>query len=180
MNINNSSEQVYYGTVTHFDSNKHYGFIEDETKNSYYFFVDTNDIIQKKKELKKQKDHKSVRTKFFNGDEVTFRIRSNDDRIEAYDVEFIRNVKLEFLVKDAEEKQILYGYLKKNGDKFYVKHIDTCIFIPIKISKDKLDLEAIYTQKINQLVPFSLHMRRKIEKLSAILVDRKHSDNYDK
>ncbi|GHT68499.1 hypothetical protein FACS189452_08280 [Bacteroidia bacterium] len=181
MNSQNYSDQIYNGIVSHYNESKHYGFIEGEDNNSYYFFVDTKALKQKNIELRKQNQTKKYRLKFCAGDEIQFKIRTINDKSEAYDIEYIRNVKRELLVAESEEKQVLSGYLKQiDGNKFFVKHISTYIFIPIKISNNEIDIDSVYAQRLNQLVQFKLEHQNKIEKLSAILVDREFGEDWRK
>ncbi|MDR1897340.1 MAG: hypothetical protein LBR10_11180 [Prevotellaceae bacterium] len=175
----NYSEQIYNGIISYYNEIKHYGFIESEDGNSYYFFVDIRQLKQKIIELRRQNSNEIIKYKFCSGDEVQFKIKKSNDKIEVYAVEYIRNVRKQLLINEADKNQILFGYLKQiNDDKFFVKHISTYVFVPIKISNYEIDIDEVYTQRLNKLVQFKLTQTKKIEKLSAILVDRKFSDEY--
>jgi hypothetical protein len=179
--VQNYSEQVYSGIISYYNEIKHFGFIESEDGNSYYFFVDVKKLKQKIIELRRQnKSNERIKYKFCSGDEVQFKIKKSKDEIEADSVEYIRNVRRQLLINEADRQQILFGYLKQiNNDKFFVKHISTYVFVPIEISNHEIDIDEVYTQRLNQLVQFQLTQTKKIEKLSAILVDRKFSEEYE-
>ena len=78
------------------------------------------------------------------------------------------------LINEAKEKTVLFGYLKKIKDKFFVKHISTYIFVPIKFSKYETDFDFVYEERINELVQFQLINTNNIDKLKAVLTDRKY------
>ncbi|MDR3246368.1 MAG: S1 RNA-binding domain-containing protein [Prevotellaceae bacterium] len=171
------SAQIYHGYVSFFHQNKNFGFIECDDGTSYYFFSDVKELIKRSKELRKLKQSK-LRVKFFENDEVNFKIRTLNGKIEVYEVEYLGNTKKEQIITESEENHILYGYLKQIEDKFFVKHISTYVFIPLKISEFEIDIDSVYTQRLNQLVQFKLEQVKNIDKLSAILVDRKFNANW--
>jgi ribosomal protein S1 len=176
-NISNSPK-IHIGVVTYYNNRKHFGFIEDEDNNSRYFFIDIVQSKAKNKELKQLKQTK-IKTKFHEGDEVNYKLRLVNDKEEVYDIEYIRNTKRQSILNEAIEKQILLGYLKQIDDKFFVKHIPTYIFIPLKILPVEIDIEEIYSQRINQIIQFKLERTEEIDRLSAYLVDRKFDYRYD-
>lgn len=163
--------QRYKGVVSYFETQKHYGFIESEG-NSYYFYID---IIQTKKlsfDLKNEGKPK-LKSKFRVGDEVSFILKLVDNEFEASEIEYLGNPILQMVLAEATEKDVLQGYLKKIRDNFFVKHISTYVFIPVKISKYEIDLDLVYENRINQLVEFHLNNTSKIEKIKAVLLDRR-------
>ncbi|GHT03388.1 hypothetical protein AGMMS49525_08380 [Bacteroidia bacterium] len=164
--------QIYNGVVSFYHIQKHFGFIECDN-NSYYFFIDTGDIKAKNIELRRKKIKQKIKTKYNIGDEVNFKLKYVDDKKEAYDIEYLGNAQRQLLVNEAEEKLILVGYLKKVDDNFFVKHISTYLFIPVKISKYEIDIDSVYENRINQLIQFQLENTKKIDNLKAVLVDRK-------
>ena len=164
--------QVHSGVVSYFDTHKHFGFIESDN-NSYFFFIDTEKIKELNKELKKQGKPK-IKLKFQTGDEVNFKLRFLDNEIEAYDLEYFGNSHRQSLINEAEEKTVLLGYLKKIKDKFFVKHISTYIFVPVKFSKYEIDIASVYEGRLNQLVQFQLINTNEIDKLKAVLTDRRY------
>jgi ribosomal protein S1 len=173
------STKVYNGYVSYYNTNKHFGFIECEDGNSYYFFLDAKDLKRKNRELYKM-GLSILKKKIYTGDEVNFKLKNSNDKIEAYDMEFVGNYRRQLLIDEAVEKQTLLGYLKQIEGNFFVKHISTYVFVPLKISVYEIDIDSVYTQRLNQLVKFKLEQKKHIDKLSAILVDRKFSDSWEK
>lgn len=167
---------TYFGHVSRYDTDRHFGFIETED-NTYFFFFDKKEQIQLKKSGVIDRIHK-----FSSGDEVEFQLRpsiKDSSRLEAYNIKFIRNLRRQKLVEEAKEKDILLGYLKQvDNEKLFVKHKTTYVFVPLKISEWETDLEAVYFDRIDKLVEFRLTQTEKLDKLCAVLTDRKFSKEY--
>ena len=172
-------ETIYNGYISFYHVQRHFGFIACDGK-SYYFFLNTDEIKSKNKELKKQKIETKFRTLYYIGDEVNFKLKISDGKTEAYDIEYIGNPQKQSLLSEAEEKQILYGYLKRIGENFFIKHISTYIFIPIRIYDFEIDIDEVYTKRVNQLLQFQLYRAKNTDALTAILVDRKVSPDWEK
>jgi small subunit ribosomal protein S1 len=170
--------QRYKGVVSYFETQKHYGFIESEG-NSYYFNID---IIQTKKlnfDLKNEGKPK-LKFKFRVGDEVSFILKLIDNNLKACEIEYLGNPSLQLIIAEAAEKHILSGYLQKIKERFFVKHISTNIFLPIKFSKYEIDLDLVYEKRINQLIQFQLKDTNRIENIKAELLDRRLCYDWEK
>jgi cold shock CspA family protein len=171
------NSKIYIGHITRFDSERHFGFVETENENSYFFFFEKTEQIQLKRQGLINKIHK-----FCSGDEVEFKLRPSQkdtNKTEAFDLRFIKNERREKLIEEANQSDNLLGYLKLiDNDKFFVKHISTYVFIPIDISDWETDLHETYTNRLDKLVNFKLTQTQKIDKLKAILTDMKFIDEY--
>ncbi len=169
--------QTHIGHITRYDSVKHYGFIETAEKENYFFFNDKTEILRQKKAGNIKTVHK-----YCSGDEVEFKIKNSlgdKEKVEAYDIVFIRNKRREDLINEALNNSKLFGYLKLiENEKLFVKHINTYVFIPIEISDWESDLQNVYYDRIDKLVEFNLIQTNKIDKLLAVLTDRKFLSEY--
>jgi len=175
---NQDFSKIYNGNVLYFNTKKHFGFIESDNS-SYYFFLDVKKIKTENREFRKQKIESKIKAQYNIGDEVNFKLKLSNDKIEAYDIEYLGNAQRTLLLNEAAENDVLSGYLKKIEDKFFVKHLTTYIFIPVEIKKNEIDKDLIYENRINQLVQFELKITG-IDKLKAIIVDRKLNPNLEK
>jgi len=169
--------RIHNGVVSRFDTKKHYGFIECEN-NSYFFFIDSDDINAKIIALKKQGIKANMKTIYNVGDEVNFKLKYLGDTVEAFDIEYVGNKQRQLLIEEYQEKKVLLGYLKKINDGFFVKHISTYVFLPVEISKYEID--SVYDERINQMVQFQLKNINKIDKIKAVLTDRKYICEWEK
>ena len=171
------NSKIYIGHITRFDSKRHFGFVETENENSYFFFFDKTEQIQLKKQGVVNKIHK-----FCSGDEVEFKIRPSQkdiNKVEGFDLKFIKNERREKLIEEANQSESLLGYIKLiDSDKLFIKHISTYVFIPLDISDWETDLDEIYTNRVDELVNFKLTQTQKIDKLKAVLTDVKYSNDY--
>jgi len=159
------SNIILYGFISRFYVELNYGFIEADDGNCYFFFHD-------KKQYKTSEEAKAAH-KFRAGDRVAFQAEYDEKgRTKACNVKFIQNEKRDKLIKEAEESNTLKGYLKKIDDDYFVKHINTYIFIPVKISEWETNLESIYQDRIDDLVLFELRNIKKPHSLYATLTDR--------
>lgn len=169
--------KIYNGHITRYDSERHFGFVETENENSYFFFYEKTEQIQLKKQGLINKIHK-----FCSGDEVEFKIRPSKketNKIEAFDLRFIKNKRREKLIEEANQSDYLLGYIKLiDNDKLFIKHISTYVFIPLDISDWETDLDEIYTNRVDKLVNFKLTQIQKTDKLKAVLTDVKFSNDY--
>jgi len=160
--------KVHKGVVSYFDTQKHFGFIECDN-NSYYFFLDKNTIAQNK--VLREQGFSKRSSRFLQGDEVSFKLKFSNSKVEAEVVEYLGNSLWQSLRNEEEEKTILLGCLKKINDRYFVKHTSTCIFIPVKIPKNDIDIDLVYEERINQLVEFRLTKSKRNDKIKAILND---------
>lgn len=176
-NISDTSK-IHAGIVTYYNNRKHFGFIKGEDGNSYYFFIDIIQARTKNEELRQLKQP-TIKTRFLEWDEVKYKVRTVNDKKEAYDIEYSGNTKRQSIIDEAIERQILSGYLKQIKEQFFVKHFPTYIFIPLKILPVEIDIDRIYSQRINRIVRFKLEEKSKINELSAYLVDRKFDSRCD-
>lgn len=168
-------EKTYIGHIVRLKKQQNFGFIESENFEEFFFYID-------KKEYNVNKNNGGIKNtkKFCLGDEVKFKLRKSliyEFELEAYDIIFVKNRRIELLIEEAKQNKILNGFLKLiDDDNFYVKHIPTYIFIKLKISKSETDIQDNYYNKINSLVEFELTHIEKIDKLSAVLTNRKFKD----
>lgn len=171
------NNKTYNGHITRYDSDRHFGFVETQDENSYFFFFDKTEQIQLKKQRLINKIHK-----FCSGDKVEFKLRPSRksiDKLEAYDLKFIKNERREQLINEANQSDNLLGYIKLiDNEKLFVKHISTYVFIPLVISNWETSLDEVYYNRVEQLVTFRLTQTQKIDKLSAVLTDTKFIDEY--
>lgn len=164
-------ENTLKGTVSRFYPEKMYGFIETESKISYFFFDDKT--IYKTAKERYSSHH------FCSGDEVEFKLKKYEgEKVIAYDLKFIQNTKLDKIIEEATELNVLKGYLKKIEKEYFIKHLGTYLFIPIKISDWETDLNIVYEERINKLLTFELHDLNKPFKLYGTLTDRIFNPEY--
>lgn len=172
------TSKIYTGHVARFDYNKYFGFIETDARSSYFFFYDKAEVARQRRA------GFNTGHKFSAGDEVEFKLRpslKDPAKAEAYDVIFIRNERRDKLIEEANNAEFLLGYLKQiDGDKLFVKHISTYMTIPVNVSAWEMDLKKVYTNRLDQLVSFTLTDTEKPDKLSAVLKDRVFSPAYEK
>ena len=172
-------DTLYIGEVRFFNNEKNFGFIRTDDGKSYYFCHD----VEWHKKLKAEGVTKSQR-KFSVGHEVSFKLKPHakyKDEFEAYEIRFIRNVidiHRQEIIDQSQTDSVLQGYLKGMEGGFFIKHKDTYVFVPVKISEWEADLESVYSNRINSLVKFKLVQPSKITSLKAYLIDRKFSDLY--
>jgi len=169
--------QTHKGHITRYDNERHFGFIETAENEIYFFFHDKAEVIKQKKEGKIKTVHKHC-----SGDEVEFKLKrslKDNEKFEAYDIVFIRNERRDNLIKEALINPKLLGYLKLiDNEKLFVKHINTYVFIPVQISEWESDLQTFYFDRIDKLVEFNLTQTEKVDKLAAVLTNRKFVPEY--
>ncbi len=174
----NELDKIYLGFVTQYDRQKHYGFVESGD-HSFYFYDDLLVQVLQRKNGEIDKIHV-----YRSGDEVEFKLKHSlrhPGKVVAYDLKFIRNVKVQELIDEANEKESLLGQLKIfDENRFFVKHVTTHVYVPIKVDKWEIDLHAVYLERINQQVKFKLNQTKKLDKMVAVLTDRKFPIEYFK
>jgi cold shock CspA family protein len=167
------------GQVIRYIEDKNYGFIESEKGDVFFFKNDR----KRQKELKREGKIDRVHN-YSSGDEVTFiPAKSPDPALGAFasEVIFVSNAKRTALADESEAKGILQGTLKKlDDDTWFVVHTNTNIYLPLPISKWEIDLEKTYESRVDQLVGFKLTQTHNLDKLSAILIDRRFSPDFQK
>lgn len=167
---------IFTGTITYYSTEKHFGFIKYDSSEEAYFYYNTSLL----KSLPK-KERKALKKSFVRGDEVEFRIKSAEKGKEAFDVKFIRNQRATQLIKRLNENEVLPGYLKKIGETFYVKDIETYFFLPVSTSNWEIDIDAVYEERINQLVYYLTPERcDQIEKVKVAIADRRFCKTYNR
>ena len=172
-----NAETIYKGIVTYFSIERHFGFIDSELQEDIFFFIDTMQIRKMKKE-----GLALPRKVFFNGDEVYFKVRNStkgSSGLEAFDLRYIQNEKIDEMLSLIREEKPLTGYIKKLDDGYYVKDKQTYLFIPIEISDWETGNEYVYEHRINELVNYRVERIPKHQKnIKAILPDRIFSSTY--
>lgn len=165
------------GQVVRYLEDRNYGFIEGESGNTYFFKNDR----KKQKELKREGKIDRVH-KYSSGDEVTFvPAKSPDPALGAFasEVTFVKNTRRSALANESDVKGVLQGVLKKlEGDNWYVVHTPTNVYVPLAVSKWEIELEKTYEARVDQVVGFKLTQTHALDKLTAILSDRKFSPNF--
>jgi cold shock CspA family protein len=165
------------GQVVRYLADKNYGFIESEKGGAFFFKNDR----KRQKELKREGKIDKVHN-FSSGDEVTFiPAKSPDPALGAFasEVRFVGNTGRIALADESDQKGILQGTLKKMEDeRWFVTHTSTKVFVPLSISNWEIDLDKTYESRVDQLVGFKLTQTHSLDKLSAILSDRKFSPNF--
>lgn len=166
-----NKEEVYVGFINQYYKGKHYGFVEKADGERYFFYIQTD-----KKILGNKKPQR-----FAEGDDVSFQLKDSEKepgRIEAYNLTFLGNERRERLVNRATAGEPLFGYLKQTEDTFYVKDKDTKVYVPLMIMDWEINLDEVYTQRINQLVAYQIIKFKNIHKLLAVLSDAQYDEMY--
>jgi len=169
-------DDIYQGRISFLNNEKHFGFISIKNNGSYFFTTQTFEQSL----LKKQGLIDRVRS-FSVGDEVQFKVRPSENKrgkFVAYEIIFLGNDKRQKLIDQFLSGDKMLGYLKKFQDKFFVKHLETYVFVQIIISGWETDLQNIYEGRIDKIVEFRLVDYKKIEKITGVLKDRKFIDEY--
>jgi cold shock CspA family protein len=165
------------GRVVRYLEDKNYGFIESEKGATFYFKNDR----KRQKELKREGKIDKVHN-FSSGDEVTFiPAKSPDPALGALasEVRFVGNTGRTILADESDQKGVLQGTLKKlEDDSWFVIHSTTGVYVPLSISNWEIDLGKTYDSRVDQPVGFKLTQTHSLDKLTAILSDRKFSPNF--
>lgn len=171
------TEERISGQVVRYLEDRNYGFIESEKGDTFFFKNDR----KRQKELKREGKIDRVH-KYSSGDEVTFvPAKSPDPALGALasDVSFVKNTRRTSLADESDQNGTLQGNLKKlEDDSWFVVHTRTNVYVPLGISEWEIDLDKTYESRVNQMVGFKLTQTHNLDKLSAILVDRKFSPNF--
>lgn len=93
----------------------------------------------KKKSVNCKTDFESTGRKshhFRMGDTVSFQLRLSDrgDKMTACNIKYLHNAELDLLIQRAAIENRFSGYLKKTGDKYFVKEWNSYIFFPLQLS----------------------------------------------
>lgn len=165
------------GHVVRYLEDKNYGFIENENGDNFFFKNDR----KRQKELKREGKIDRVH-KYSSGDQVTFiPAKSTDPTLGglATEVVFVKNTSRKSLAEESDQNGVIQGYLRKlEDDSWFVEHATSKVIVPVAISKWEIDLEKTYDARVNQMVGFKLTQTHTLDKLSAILSDRKFSPNF--
>lgn len=173
---NSETTDKLFGRIKNFHEDKNYGFVESESGEAFFFFFDLKEQISLKKSGKIDRIHK-----FKRGDTVEFKVRQSSRNVEereAFDLIFRGNEPKERLLKESTEDSVYKGYLKQFNESFFVKHIDSYVFLPVRISEWETNLSSVYHDRQNQLVDFNISQEANFEKRTALLVDRQYCHEY--
>lgn len=175
--IENKSDTVYKGIVTYFTVERHFGFIESDDHQDLFFFIEKTRTRKSNPEGRKLR-----RETYFRGDEVYYKIKrssKNENRIEACDVSFIKNDKIDEYLALIREQKPLTGYIKYLDGCYYIKDKQTYLFTPLEISMWEVGLEEVYESRINEAVSYVVEKIPKyIKNMTAVLTDRIFSTQY--
>ena len=170
------SNTKYIGHISRYDKERGIGFIESVNQESYFFAFDYSAQAIRKRNGEIPRIHE-----FSSGDEVEFKLKKSlkkEEELIAYDVTFIKNIRRQKLVEESISRGILHGYLKKIDETYFVKHDNTYVFVKLYISNWEIDYEKIYYERIDKLVHFRMLHTHRLDKLSAVLTDRKYCSQY--
>ena len=109
----------------------------------------------KKKSVNCKTDFESTGRKshhFRMGDTVSFQLRLSDrgDKMTAYNIKYLHNTELDLLIQRAAIENRFSGYLKKTGEKYFVKEWNSYIFFPLQLSPwEKPPVETAENQAIS-------------------------------
>ena len=148
------------GYISYIDSSGHYGFIDSpDLILDHIFFHSSN--------CKKSYRH------IYKGDKIKFELDKNGEKgSEAINISFIKNASLDQLKKDFETKTSLKGFLKKIGDRYYVKDRETYIFIRLIVANYEINLKEVYEDNLNLLIDYKIVTLTDRNKIRAINTNR--------
>ena len=155
---NKSANRTAEGRVAYFANVKNFGFIEPEDGEPVYFHLTACAV-----------DYQHVHA----GDKVAFEYDENDGRTYARSVRFLGNSSLDGLRTDFEQGTVLQGFVKRIEDTYYIKDVDTHIFIKLVISPNEVDTEVIYEGSLNQRRAYQLVRMSAHNALQAVLMERR-------
>jgi len=116
---------------------------------------------------------------FCMGDEIEFEL--GNDPPKAICIRILGNSSGESLLNYHIENPKQIGFLKLDSEGNYqIKDKKTGYRIPLKSSFWETDLEDVYTKNINKPVEYRLNQTSRLDRLNAILLNRKFSSNYSK
>jgi hypothetical protein len=171
------NQRTYFGKVASYDREKHIGFIEMDNSNEVAFFY-----FDRTMQLAFVKNGGHPAHQFSFGDELSFKLnqsRIDPSKIEAYDLNFIRNQRIELLIKESKEKGILRGYIKKhNSGKWMIKHAASYVHIPIQITDWEINIDKVYATREDEIVNFKLTQTEQLHKLAAVVEDAQFAPEY--
>jgi hypothetical protein len=118
---------------------------------------------------------------FCLGDEIEFKLEFENDQSKAICTRIIGNAAGELLLKSHLENPKQIGFLKLDSDgKYHIKDKKTGYRIPLESSFWETDLEEVYTKNINKPIEYRVNQTSRLDRLKAILLNRKFSSNYSK
>jgi hypothetical protein len=122
----NMEEKILKGTISFVNYEKNFATIE---------------YLQgmKKKSVNFKTDFESAGRKshhFRMGDIVSFQLRLSDrgDKMTACSIKYLHNTDLDLIIQRSAIENRFSGYLKKTGDKYFVKEWNSYIFFPLQLS----------------------------------------------
>jgi predicted RNA-binding protein with RPS1 domain len=144
------------GYISYIDSSGHYGFIDSPDLLLDHIFFHFSNCNKYYKHVNK-------------GDKVNFELDLNGEKgVEAINVSFIQNASLDQLKKDFENNTLLKGFLKKIGDKYYVKDRETYIFIRLIVANYEINVKEVYEDNLNRLIDYKIITLTDKNKIRAI------------
>lgn len=160
------------GKVTFVNHEKNYVMIEYEVNGKKKAIRGAIKISSKDKENKTAHN-------YLMGDVVNFSIGRADktDKMVATNIEFKYNDALNNLIDKAQTSNQFKGYLKQSEEGFFVKEIDSYLFLPLLLSPWQ---QVPGLAELNEPVLFALHIPKNREKISAELLHAKFIPEYYK
>lgn len=166
--------KIYTGQIAYLHEGKSHGVIEYEDNavlKSILFLKNIKEQVT----FKKQNLQKDIH-QFRSGDIVKFQIKQSDKdstKLIAYNVLYLRNEAIDNLLNRAAISNRFIGFLKQINEDYFVKEVQTYLFIPVTFSKwERLPDNDL----INKKVDFRLINQEKINKLLAKLLDTTYID----
>ncbi|MBP6430460.1 MAG: hypothetical protein KA319_01735 [Ferruginibacter sp.] len=124
-------------------------------------------------------DKKIIKKKhlFHIGDVVHFIAKLSDrgDKMVALNIQYKYNEALDVLVNKAKTNNLFIGYLKEADGKYFVKEIDSYLFLPVQTSPWQVKFTE---QELNEQVNFTLENTHNKEKAFAQLTKVKYIPEY--
>lgn len=149
------------GYISYISHSRSYGFIDSpELEMDHIFFHVTN--------CKKYKH-------IYKGDKVSFEFNpAIDDETGAREITFLQNASLEALKNDFRNGNCLKGFLKKIGNRYYVKDKETYIFIRLIIACYEINIKEVYEDNLNKLIDYKIFRFTYDNKIRAININRQY------
>ena len=174
-NTKRMEEIIYQGLITFINHEKQYATIDYKPEGKKKTITCKIGAME---QLKSDANKQTKKLHHFRvGDEVNFEIKLTDrgDRMTAYNVRFLYNTALEFLLNKAQVENRFLGFLKMADEQFFVKELDSYIFFPVVLSKwEKEPDEKVF----NEAVDFRLINLDKPKSLSAELFVHEYIPEY--
>ena len=169
------SNSIILGKVSFVNHEKNYVLIEYDVNgkkkaiNGKIDDATQQELIDKK--IIKRKHHYHI------GDIVNFVAKLSDrgDKMVALNIQYKYNEALDILINKAKTNNLFIGYLKEVEGKYFVKEIDSYLFLPTTISPWQIKPTE---HELNEQVDFTLENTNNKEKVFAQLTKVKYIDEY--